>query len=328
MLPPHAITFTFASTLLLLLSLVRAHPPVERLDELIDGLSDRCVCDEACTTIVETECTDIQCACNLQLQAQQCIVSCERTAIAVDAFNAYLDSCVKESLAIPTATLPVIGITSSAVAYVQTEVQPTLSPQATPAPAQVQAGGAMGYDNAGAGAGAGGGTGAGSGAAAPAVQPAAGTGANWLEVGSANAGGLSTPAAAAVAAATGVQTGVHASGGSLSLTNYNPVNLAAAAPTVGSAGTSGNAGSTSTTAALDATQSYFSQAVSEDCQTPCQCWKDAADVCLLPRRFPHTHLSLLETMLVVADRVTRLARTMPVYVHPTLSSSPGNVTSA
>lgn len=279
MLPPLIITLT--STLFLLLSLVRAHPPVARLDELIDGLSDTCICDEACTTIVETECTDIQCACNLQLQAQQCIVSCERTSAAVDAFNAYLDSCVKESLAIPTATLPVVGISSSAVAYVQTTVQPTAAAaqQGTAAPAQALAGSAMGYDNVGDGEGAG--------AAAAAVQPAAGTAASWLEVDSSNAGAVSTPSAvAAAAAATAAQTGGRA-GGSLSLTNYDPVNPAAA--TGGVAGTSGNTGTTmttntSTTAAFDATQSFFSQAVSEDCQTPCQCWKDAADVSL-----PHPH---------------------------------------
>lgn len=283
----------FALVVLSLSTRTLAHPPILRLEELIDGLSDTCACDPSCTTIVETECTDIQCACNLQLQAQQCVISCERTSEAVGLFNAYLDSCVKESLAIPTATLPVVGITSPAVANAQTQVQ--TSAQGSPA----SAGSGMGYDNAGASA-----------------QPVAGTAANWLQVDSINAGaGQTAGHASGEASATGI-----------SLTHYNTPGVAAAAVTGGPVTSTNTSTSTSKTAALDATESYFTQAVSEDCQTPCQCWKDAADVSPFTSSTECNHKCLIAPDC--ADGSHRHAQTIFACAHLMPSNSLGNATNA
>lgn len=236
------------SLLLVVATLTYAHPPVERLDDLINGLCDECLCEPACEPIVESECTDVECACALQYHAQDCVMNCMKTQESVDLYNVYLDSCVKESLAIPTATLPVYG------ANQQQQQQPSagaseegrLTDVATVSGAE--------------------------GSYATQVN----TGGMYAATQGAVAGGMTTHAAASPSNiyASGSGGSIFTDGSGMSLTNYNSDDLDTARTAVSTAVMT----TTGWTPALDATNSFFGSPVSQDCVESCQEWKTQADV--------------------------------------------------
>lgn len=245
----------FIPFLLVLPALIHAHPPIERLDDLINGICGDCLCEPACEPIVESECTDIQCACALQFQAQDCVLNCVKTQDSVNLYNQYLDSCVQESLAIPTATLQVYG-NGGALGSAGTAIVAVQDPVATPG----DTGDGRYTDLV---------TGGGVGSTAYVTQV------STVGMYADGAQGQVTTVAVALPPdlyATGrggsVMTGISG----LGLTTYNPSQLATSSLVPAVSGTGGRS------PAIDATNSFFGSAVSQKCVVPCQNWKNQADV--------------------------------------------------